>query len=585
MAPGVHSSKLSPLERRKKSEYKQEKLYYVQLAVSTIIHCTALGLAPLSLHKDNVADLPYPWNLFLFALNPEVILAMVCSVGLIGVSIYAFRILGSLKLALSSQSDSEKLKLQSSFVLIVVVSLLGYYSITIGAQIFSSLVAPDSEVVFTHIIIRVFEILFNIVILSILASPSLSLRAPFPSKAREITQDWLTTVLRDNGTIKSTTTVIAFRCESLYGGCHFKVARVHLTYSVEKPDDPHKTIIVKLLAWDKPLYERLLLYLKYSWGSLDKEAMYLNSYRIESLFYKQSLSILSGFHTAEVYYNMEDVFNNRFGMVLQDLSRNLDGQPGGFTSEEARLILSSLAEFHADNRGKKMKTFGGDGWKVAGYWTGNKREAVKSNVDSAWERVMLNFPDMHFKERYPCLGGLMKDKLSYIEEEFQTLSDKKYRTLCHGDFKISNLFVRSPTKEKPDGKVYVIDFQWFGYGNGLVDAVYFLYTSLRAEDLKCIPELLEHYYQALIGHGVSDYAREDFIHHADVVFVDFALYVVCSKWSVMTLSDIKQYEQKVKDGLHLRSIPHMELILKDAHRLVCQWSKRPSQVFPRKKKT
>jgi len=578
MAPGIRSSKLTPLERRKKSEYKQKKLYYFQLVISTIIHSTALGLAPLSLHKDQIADLPRPWHYFLFVLNPEVVLALVCFLGLVAVSIYAFRILGNMKLALKSQSDSEKLTMQSSFVLIVIVALLIYYISVVFSQMCSSLLSLDSDVIHAHVIIRAFEILFNIVILFILALPSLSLRAPFPSKAREITQDWLTSVLRDKGIIKSTTTVVAFSCESLYGGCHFKVARVHLTYSVEKPDDPHKTVIVKLLQWDKPLHERILLYLKYSMGSLDKEAMYLTSYRIESLFYKQSLSIVRGFHTAKVYYNLEDVFNNRFGMVLQDLSQHPDGQPGGFTYDQSKLILASLAEFHAVNKGKKMKQFGGDGWKRAGYWTGTKREAVKSSVDSSWERVMINFPDLHFRERYPCFGGLMKDKLLYVEQEFDLLSAKRYRTLCHGDFKISNLFVANPSKENPEGKLYVIDFQWFGYGNGLIDALYFLYTSLRAEDLDSLNELLDFYYEQLLANGWPEYEKDVFDHHANVVLVDFAFYVVTSKYSVMTPTDFKQYELKVKDGLHLRSVPHMERILKDAHRLVCHWSKRPSQL-------
>jgi len=357
---------------------------------------------------------------------------------------------------------------------------------------------------------------------------------------------------------------------------------VHLTYSVEKPDDPHKTVIVKLLQWDKPLHERILLYLKYITGSLDKEAMYLTSYRIESLFYKKSLSIVRGFHTAKVYYNLEDVFNNRFGMVLQDLSQHPDGQPNGFTYDQSKLILASLAEFHAANKGKKMKHFGGDGWKRAAYWTGTKREAVKSSVDSSWERVMINFPDLHFKERYPCFGGLMKDKLLYVEQEFDLLSAKRYRTLCHGDFKISNLFVANPSKTNPEGKLYVIDFQWFGYGNGLIDALYFLYTSLRAEDLERLNELLDYYYEELLANGWGEYDKDVFDHHANVVLVDFAFYVVSSKYSVMTPTDFKQYELKVKDGLHLRSVPHMERILKDAHHLVCHWSKRPSQLIDKK---
>ena len=110
-----------------------------------------------------------------------------------------------------------------------------------------------------------------------------------------------------------------------------------------------------------------------------------------------------------------------------------------------------------------------------------------------------------------------------------------------------------------------------------------MYTSVCAEDLSRVPQLLDHYYNELKNYGMDDYEYADFRQHADIVLVDFAVYVICSKWSTMTPNDVKQYELKVKDGLHLRSTTHMELILKEAHRLVCNWSKRPSQVIERKR--
>ena len=301
---------------------------------------------------------------------------------------------------------------------------------------------------------------------------------------------------------------------------------------------------------------------------MDKEAMYLTSYRIESHFYKGQFDFLRGFHTAETYYNLEDVFNNRFGMVLQDLSKNVDGQPHGFTFEDSKRILKSLAEFHAYNFHKKQQMI--IGWKFAGYWTGNKREATKHTVDDSWEKVLNNFPEMNqLKEKYPDLGVKLKEKLTYLEQEFYDLSSK-YKTLCHGDFKISNLFVKQPSVNNPDGKVYVIDFQWFGFGNGLIDSVYFLYTSLHSEYLQQIPELLDYYHKQLTDFGMN-YPYREFLHHADVVIADFGIYTICSKWANMTATDFKQYELKVKDGLHLRSFPHMELIIQKTHSAIASF--------------
>lgn len=575
--PWNTSPDTTPAERRHKSWVKIKKLRWFHVLTNSVVHVGVVVLAPLSLatDRDNATGI-------LHVMSPEAILALLCGLALISMLFYACRWLANLRLA--KKGDSEKLKQHTILALVVSFSLLSYYLFIIVVN-FLGVFDPyqdaeghlliSSGLARTHALLRLYELLHNTLILTILASPSLSSRAPFPAKTSDITQDWLTNVLRENGTIKSTTTVIAFSYESLYGGCHFKVARVHLKYSVEKEDDPHKTVIVKLLYWDKPIYERVLLYCKYLVQSLDREAMYLNSYRIESHFYKRQVYDLTGFHIAETYYNQEDVFNNRFGMVLQDLSRHYDGQPNGFSLEDSRRILAGLAEFHAVNFQQKPENF--TGWKRAGYWTGHKREATKSLVARSWERVMENFPEHHLRDRYPALGAILHAKLAYIDEEFELMCRKKFRTLCHGDFKISNLFVKQPTANSPDGKVYVIDWQWFGKGNPAIDAVYFLYTSLREEDLCHIPSLLEYYFSEFKANLPAEkaeagtYALQQFKHHADVVLVDFCVYTICSKWSVMTLTDFKQYEQKQKDGLHLRSPAHMELIIQDARSVVKKW--------------
>jgi len=575
MEPG-HSGSLTPLQRRKKAEWKQKKFYLAHIITNLIIHTSVVLLA--SAHLPSPGPEYDSWNWFMLGFSPEAVLACICAVLLILMTFYCCRILTNLKLV--KTSDSDKLKSHTIFTLMISGSLLIYYIQIILFQIYAiynpvepNSIQPDSLMI-AHALLRAFELIHSVFLLTVLAFPSLSLRSPFPGKTRAITQDWLTNVLRDNGTIKSTTTVIAFSTVSLYGGCHFKVAKVSLTYSVEKPDDPHKTIVVKLLCWHKSIWERIFLYSKYLLGVMDKDCMYLKSYRIESLFYKSdSLDIIRGFHIPETYYNLNDVFNNRFGMVLQDLSKNHDGQPGGFTFDESKRILWAVAEFHAWNRKKKLsKKLAG--WESAGYWTGSKCEANKSEVAACWDKVMRNFPELDLQDQYSCFGGLLQDKLKYLDSEFAILSSKKYRTLCHGDFKISNLFVKQPSPNHPDGKVYVIDFQWFGLGNGALDAVYFLYTSLRAEDLPRIPELLSHYYDGLVHFGVSDYPFQEFLHHANIILVDFCVFCICAKYSWMTMTDFKQYEQKVKDGLHLRSTVHMKLILADSYQLVHEWSKR-----------
>jgi len=570
---------LSHQERQKKARRKMKKLFWVHMVCSVTLYLCIIALAPLHLANDVVADLPGFWGTVLSVLSPEAILASVCILGLISITFYCCRILGNLERA--RNSDSDKLKRHTILILMVGLSQLCYYVFVVGSQFYGvfdtragSASAP-TELIVTHALLRGFEILHNTLIITVLAFKALSSRAPFPAKTREITSDWLTHVLRENGTIKSTTTVVAFSYQSIYGGCHFKVAKVHLTYSVENSYDPHKSMIVKLLYWDKPIYERVLLYIRYLRGSLDREVMYLTSYRVESLFYKSQWDIMTGFHLAQIYYNSEDVFNNRFGMVLQDLSKCDDGQPHGFSVNDARRILMALAEFHGSNWRKDLPPLlAKNVWPIAGYWTEKKRASVKAQVASCWERVVSNFPEEKFAEKHPGLGQLLHSRLKWLNAEFLKMCAPKYSTLCHGDFKISNLFIKPPSVNHPDGKVYVIDFQWLGPGNVAIDVVYFLYTSLRSEDLHSIPDLLRYYYDALLkfSPGIeSELSWEKYMHHCNVALVDYCVYCISSKWAMMTLEDFKQYEQKVKDGLHLRSRVHMNTILFHSYNLALDW--------------
>lgn len=78
-------------------------------------------------------------------------------------------------------------------------------------------------------------------------------------------------------------------------------------------------------------------------------------------------------------------------------------------------------------------------WDVAGYWTGNKREANKSTIKASYQMFMQNFKDkVVFRESARDLGDRMHNRLSEITLEFNSLTPK---TLLHGDYKISNIVI------------------------------------------------------------------------------------------------------------------------------------------------
>eukprot|EP00010_Vexillifera_abyssalis_P007468 CAMPEP_0201546732 /NCGR_PEP_ID=MMETSP0173_2-20130828/3068_1 /ASSEMBLY_ACC=CAM_ASM_000268 /TAXON_ID=218659 /ORGANISM="Vexillifera sp., Strain DIVA3 564/2" /LENGTH=730 /DNA_ID=CAMNT_0047955495 /DNA_START=119 /DNA_END=2311 /DNA_ORIENTATION=+ len=572
----------------------------------------------------------------------EALLATICLICTLVMCESSFRRLASFVVAKTTKSM--KLKRHNIITALLTTSVMLYFCVIIFSYLFdlgkSGGFDVDSTnlVVTVHSVLRLCELSLCAFTLSLLGSRSLSLKAPFPSEAKQITQDWLTHVLSENGHIKPTTTVVGFWSTNLKGGCHFNVCRVNLRYAVNDPkiDNPCTTVVVKLLYWNKPIFDRIILYLKYLLNSEDREVMYLRSYHMEARFYKRQVNEGNhGLKTPQIYYNLEDIFNNRFGMVCEDLSSLEDGQPYGFPLSDCRLFMVHLAQFHAAHwsiSDDAPDDF--NGWDLAGYWTGDKREGTKSKVKSCWTDACNNFAQTESVQlqKYPQLGEKLEERLDFVSKHFEEATQLPYRTLCHGDYKISNLFVgnlaesrkeratrRSAMYESGDfasssmisgsvgsanrdytdsdsddfdvvassssssaRDVFAIDFQWYGLGSCVIDVAAFLATSPREDVLDYIDDLLKNYHDALIHHlkeyqKQADYPWHLFRFHFQVAWVDFCTYCITAKWSKMTPIDFEQYARKQKDGLHLRSYAHMKRIVHRTAEILDEWEQKKKQ--------
>lgn len=623
----------SPKERRSKAHQRQKDLNRLSKRLVTIINAVAVIAGMIWWLGACFHDLLDQSSLFSEwlaysssgTLPPvvETLVALCCFGCLLYICHTSFLRLANLLLARASHSY--KLKRHNLLTLGLSLSALIYFFVIVLFFIIGpSADSEPSQFGRYHLYMRVWELLHCALVLRLLGSPSLSLKAPFPAETKAITQDWLTSVLHENGHLRRGVSVAAFWSENLKGGCHFKVSRVNLRYSKEKSGAP-KTVVVKVLYWDKPILERLLLLFKYLLKfEDDREVMYLKSYQMEHRFYKRQVHDAEhGLKIPQIYYNLEDVFNNRFGMVCQDLSALEDGQPHGFNVSDCEIFLQHLAQFHAAHWGAEE---GDDqeqfrGWNEAGYWTGDKREATKNKVAEGWVDCWSNFPDLNLKTEYPHLGQMLLDRLDFVRAEFLKSRAREYRTLCHGDFKISNLFIgnlatallrraqqpasllhqssfsdfaalrppvsasevsTSEVSDDPDSSdpvdfesrdVYTIDWQWFGLGNCSIDVAPFLVTTPHAQSLSRIDHLLDVYYKAL-SHHLSPkyiYPPELFRHHFNVALVDYCTYCIAAKWSKMTPEDFANNARKVHDGLHLRSFHHMAVIIHRTDQILREW--------------
>ena len=71
------------------------------------------------------------------------------------------------------------------------------------------------------------------------------------------------------------------------------------------------------------------------------------------------------------------------------------------------------------------------------------------------------------------LGRQLDEMIEYLTVAAHKIEPK---TLIHGDYKISNVFLN-----KEISKVYTIDWQWMGIGCGVTDVAHFLYTRWESK--------------------------------------------------------------------------------------------------------
>ena len=408
----------------------------------------------------------------------------------------------------------------------------------------------------------------------------------------EFTPQWLTMLLREQGLMHYSNRIVSIpQTLHLTGGCHSSVRKVNLIYQKATPWLP-PAVIIKVMTWDRSFGAKVALAVRRFLPEVfhTKEVSYLQSYEIESHFYKEIAAECRGLIVPRVYYNFADIFNHRFGMIMDDVTQRdqmqkpmEDGQPNGFNLMDCRVIVAHLAHFHAWFWGhSQLLRF--KVWSVGGYYTGTKRGALKQEVQKHWALVLSQIGSALDLLRFQDLGDRLHRNRNVLLSIYHP---DKLTTLIHGDFKVSNIFIDpSPilplaptvnskkfvnqfitqTTEASGRTVSVIDWQWVGLGTGVVDLAYFLATSpfLNSIDRLSMKKYAKIYHAVLVDRGVANYPWKTCWADMRYAFLDFLVYVICCKWSSMTLSDFESNRQAGKDGLHLRSLPHIRKLISTA---------------------
>ena len=108
-------------------------------------------------------------------------------------------------------------------------------------------------------------------------------------------------------------------------------------------------------------------------------------------------------------------------------------------------------------------------------------------------------------------------------------------TLCHGDYRLDNIFFGNPRGSAPP---VVIDWQTLTRGQGALDLSLFLIWNLEPElRRKVEKDLLQKYCAELKEHGVKEYSPEQCFHSYRISLYDFVLMRVVDGGATLDLSN------------------------------------------------
>lgn len=266
---------------------------------------------------------------------------------------------------------------------------------------------------------------------------------------------------------------------------------------------------------------------------------YIKSYRVEQNFYKNN-QMIEGIRIPKIYDIKTSNIDLEYTIIMQDIPsfkryRN---------TETIKKIIRSMNILYHQFEGQIPKY---ELWSTAGYWTGKKRREDKLNFEKKFDSSLIFFRtvfDFNEKE-YDEIKKYVVNNRNKVFDYYN-----RNTTLIHGDLKIENLFVN-------DDEIYVIDWQWFGYGNPITDIMYLILTSLSSQflTLENIQGIIR-FYEQLNPYMLYDQLYEDF----KIASTDFFEYLICCKWNEITMQELILNDEQKKDGLHVRKLEQIKNI-------------------------
>lgn len=216
-------------------------------------------------------------------------------------------------------------------------------------------------------------------------------------------------------------------------------------------------------------------------------------YRNEVLFYQELAPRLSVAIPTPIYSALADNQTD-FVLLMDDLTpaRVVD-QLDGCTKDEAALVVEQIAAMHASS------------------WRDPELAATKwlQNTLGGWLEVTDGFETTvsEFPEDFVDDADIAEAARLIPHRDVWKRILAEPRSLWHNDLRADNVLFDACGGAMP---VAVLDWQGVTYARGMMDVSYFIGTSLTTEDRRANErDLVRHYHEALVAHGVTDFSLED----------------------------------------------------------------------------
>jgi hypothetical protein len=303
-------------------------------------------------------------------------------------------------------------------------------------------------------------------------------RVKLPAAPREVTADWLTSALRETGTISSSrVTGIDYEVIGEGVGVLGQLARFRLEYDSADPDAP-ATVIGKFPAIAQENRDLANLF---------------HFYEREVRFYEEIAEEVE-LRTPKRYYSRFDPETSDYVLLIEDMHPARCGdQVAGCQAQQANTLIREMAGFHA--------TWWDHPRLPSLDWIPLGNDPINQSAEQAYNDCFDRFLEL-FGERLPpralAIAERFKDKIIAIEHALASSP----LTIAHGDLRYDNLYFSN------EGMA-VADWQIVVRARGPYDVAYFMSQSLNPDDRReSEMDILRGYHDTLLQQGVKNYSFE-----------------------------------------------------------------------------